>query len=138
VLRQSDAGFAEDTLGYLAIACNNLGVLMRERDEFDDAESLLERGARVARNAWGPRDWRTALVEANHGYTLGRLRRFTPASAKLVSAEQVLFKALGPNDRETRAVWRALRDLYLDRNTAEGTTRYNSDVQAWQRRLEDK
>lgn len=119
----------------LAIAANNLAVLLRQSDRNSEAEAVLGRAVRTARGVWGVSNWRTAMVEAQHASALTATGRFDRAETKLLDAYEVLEATLGAQHRETRAIARELFLLYQTWDAAEGTTRHASDAARWQRVL---
>ncbi|MEQ8316563.1 MAG: protein kinase [Phycisphaerales bacterium] len=119
----------------LAIAANNLAVLLRESDRDSEAEAVLGRAVRTARGVWGVSNWRTAMVEAQHASALVAIGRFERAEGKLLDAYDVLEATLGAQHRETRAIARELLSLYQTWDAAEGTTRHASKASRWQRVL---
>lgn len=119
----------------LAIAANNLAVLLRQSDRNSEAEAVLGRAVRTARGVWGVSNWRTAMVEAQHASALAATGRFDRAETKLLDAYDVLEATLGAQHRETRAIARELFLLYQTWDAAEGTTRHASEAARWQRVL---
>lgn len=119
----------------LAIAANNLAVLLRESDRDSEAEAVLGRAVRTARGVWGVSNWRTAMVEAQHASVLAAIGRFERAEGKLLDAYGVLEATLGAQHRETRAVARELLLLYQTWDAAEGATRHEAKAARWQRVL---
>ena len=135
VIRLDDAQFGDDTREILAMACNNLAYLKRERGRVSLSEGLLDRGSRVASQAWDVLDWRTALVDAHYGYVLSMKGDFIAAEAKLKSAEGVLSSSLGADHRETQAVYRTLANSYRRRNTVENTEKYSDEIELWESKV---
>lgn len=126
----SDEGLEE-----IAIAANNLAVLVRQSGRDDAAEALFTRALGRANVVWGETNWRTAMVQAQHASVLAALGRFETAERKLLDAYDVLASTLGRQHRETLAIARELLFTYEAWDESMGTNRHAGDVRKWQRVL---
>ncbi|MFI4880970.1 MAG: tetratricopeptide repeat protein, partial [Phycisphaerales bacterium JB064] len=122
----------DDAREDLAIAANNLAVLLRERGNLSEAQAMLARAVWVARGVWGPTNWRTAMVQAQHASVLAAQQDFEDAETKLLDAHAILSTTLGDRHTETRAVARELFNLYTSWDQAEGSTRHAGKASRWQ------
>ena len=116
----------------LTIAANNLAVLLRESQRDAEAEAIMARAVQTANGVWGPANWRTAIVQAQHASVLAAIGSFDPAERKLLDAYDVLASTLGRQHTETRAVARELLFMYEAWDAADGTNRHASDARRWQ------
>jgi|GEM_PF-5143336 len=123
----SDEGLEE-----IAIAANNLAVLVRQSGHDDAAEALLARSLGRAVVVWGEANWRTAMVQAQHASALAAIGKFETAERKLLNAYDVLATTLGRRHTESRAVARELLFMYEAWDNSTGANRHAADVRKWQ------
>ncbi len=95
----------------VAVSRNNLGLALYKEGSYEEAGSCFERALALCRQTMGPEDSRVTDITINAAACLAKLTRYAEAEELLLTRHADLEHALGSDDAQTVATWRALETL---------------------------
>jgi hypothetical protein len=94
------------------VSVHNLGRLLRNLGQLEQAEALGAEAVRGAEAKLAPTHWMRWALLAGHARTLTAMRRFTEAETELLQAYDGFVNAVGVEHDRTTATVESLIDLY--------------------------